>query len=97
VEGSNAARPQRLVVSPFVYQVSGRPEVVTNHEVNSTVWVPAAALRDPAHATIYQFERPDYRGSFPAVQYRGYTIWGLTYRVLSRFFALLDRPLPHPG
>jgi 8-oxo-dGTP pyrophosphatase MutT (NUDIX family) len=97
VVGSNALRPQRLVVSPFVYQVSERPRVVLNHEVSSTVWVPATALRDPAAATIYRYERSDYRGSFPAVEYRGYTIWGLTYRVLSRFFDLLERPLPHPG
>jgi 8-oxo-dGTP pyrophosphatase MutT (NUDIX family) len=96
-EGSRAARPARLVVAPFVYELAERPEILANREVQSTVWVPMTHLVDPSSAVHYRFERPEYSGTFPAVEYQGYTIWGLTYRILEGFFELLGRELARPG
>jgi 8-oxo-dGTP pyrophosphatase MutT (NUDIX family) len=96
VEGSNAARPGRLVIAPFVYEVRERPPLVQSHEVRSTVWIPVSGLLDPQVHTRYRFRRGDYEGEFPAIRYSGYTVWGLTYRVLRRLFEVLERPLPEP-
>jgi 8-oxo-dGTP pyrophosphatase MutT (NUDIX family) len=96
VEGSNAARPGRLVIATFVYEVAERPLLVQSHEVRSTIWVPAWELLDPRVHTRYRFRRGDYEGEFPAIHYSGYTVWGLTYRVLRRLFEVLERPLPEP-
>lgn len=94
--GSRAARPQPLVVSPFVYTIRERPELVTNYEVNSTVWVPITALLDPRHAHDYRYQRSEFGGSFPSIRYDGYTIWGMTYRILGSFFDLFGRSIPQP-
>ena len=95
-EGSRAARPQKLVVAPFVYEVESRPELQVSQEVQSAVWVPTDHLLQPESAVLYRFERPEFSGSFPAVRYRRYTIWGLTYRILEDFFALLGQRVPRP-
>ena len=93
-DGSRNARPRQLVVSPFVYRLDQRPPIATNHEVNSTVWVPVPTLLDPAASGPYRFEREAYGGTFPAIHHDGYTIWGLTYRILGNFFEVLGTSLP---
>ncbi len=80
-----------LVVSPFVYEVPERPRIVSNHEVQSTVWIPVSWILDPESAVEYRGERGPHGGSFPAFRYQGYTVWGLTYRILRSFFAVLER------
>lgn len=95
-EGSNAARPQRLVLSAFVYETVERPAIVANREVDSTVWIPVRAMLDPEHAVQYRFEREEYSGTFPGIAYGGYTVWGLTLRVLRHFFEVLGHTLPDP-
>ena len=83
-----------LVVAPYVYQVDERPETIANHEVNDTVWVPLSWILHPKSAVEYHFKREDYEDRVPAVQYRGFTIWGLTYRVLGNFLEILGLELP---
>jgi 8-oxo-dGTP pyrophosphatase MutT (NUDIX family) len=95
-EGSRASQQQKIVVAPFVYEIRCRPEITVSSEVQSAVWIPIAHLLDPRSARSYRFERSDFGGTFPAVEYRGYTVWGLTYRILQDFFALLGEELPHP-
>ena len=86
------ARP--IVVSPFVYRVAARPELATNHEVRGTVWVPMPVLVDPGAAVHYEFRRDIPEGRFPAFHYQGYTVWGLTYRVLGSFLRVLGSAYP---
>ena len=95
-EGSRAARPPRLVVAPYVFEVDERPEITINYEVQSTVWVPVPHLIDPASGVHYRFDVPEYSGTFPAIRFESYTIWGLTYRILEDFFALFDEKLARP-
>jgi 8-oxo-dGTP pyrophosphatase MutT (NUDIX family) len=97
VEGSRASRPQRVVVAPFVYALAEQIEVTPNHEVRSAVWVPVAAIADPGSGTLYRFEREGFTGTFPAIRYQGYTVWGLTYRILRQLFEQLGHPLLPPG
>ena len=87
--GSRNPRVPPLIVSPFVYRVAERPGVGANHEVKSTVWIPISRLLHPEAAIDYRFEREEFGGTFPAVEYGGYTVWGLTYRILGHFFRVL--------
>ncbi len=84
-------RAAPLVVSPFVYEVPERPRIVSNHEVQSTVWIPVSWILSPESAVEYPVERSPHGGTFPAFRYQGYTVWGLTYRILRSFFAVLER------
>jgi 8-oxo-dGTP pyrophosphatase MutT (NUDIX family) len=96
-EGRRASEQQRLVVAPFVYEVQSRPPISASSEVQSAVWIPTAHLLDPGSAHSYRFERSGFGGTFPAVEYQGYTVWGLTYRILQDFFALLGEEIPQPA
>ncbi len=92
--GTRNPRITPLVVAPYVFAVEERPIVVTNHEVNDTVWVPLPWILHPDSAVEYHFRHPEFEDRVPALRYRSFTIWGLTYRVLSNFVEVLDRSLP---
>lgn len=81
-------KEHRMAVSPFVFHMHHVPEVTPNKEVADTVWVPLEFMRYPANVSDYKFPLdPEGRG-FPAFVYENYTIWGLTYRVLTNFYRL---------
>jgi 8-oxo-dGTP pyrophosphatase MutT (NUDIX family) len=85
-----------MMLSPFVYYVGARsPPLVPNGEVASAYWVPLGHLWDTANTTHLQFERNGTRMIYPAIRYRDYVIWGLTFRLLTLFSDVLDAPLPH--
>ena len=81
-----AVRIPPLTIWPFVFRVRpGRTARVASHEVASVHWFPVEALEDPANQGSYPWK---YRGlvrHFPCVRVEGQVIWGLTYRVLTRF------------
>jgi 8-oxo-dGTP pyrophosphatase MutT (NUDIX family) len=89
--GSRNPRVPPLVVSPFVYEVRERPTLVPNVEVQSTVWIPVPWILHPDSGYDYRFERPEFSGTFPAIRYDRYTVWGLTYRILGSLFSVLGR------
>lgn len=92
--GSRDPRVPPIVVAAYVHEVTERPRIVANPEVNATVWVPLDWILGPESAVEYQFEREGELVSFPAFRYERYIVWGLTYRILSSFFSVLDRELP---
>jgi 8-oxo-dGTP pyrophosphatase MutT (NUDIX family) len=95
-EGRRQERPQPILVAPFVFEIQERPPLVLSEEVASTVWVPLERILSPDSAVLYSFRREAYGGTFPAVQYDRYTIWGMTYRILGSFVAVLGKALPDP-
>lgn len=85
-----------MVLSPFVYYLGSHPAALQpNGEVAAAYWVPLAHLWDSANSTHLELERHGAHLHFPAIRYRDYVIWGLTFRVLTMFSAVLDDPLPH--
>lgn len=79
------------VVSTFVYTIVDEPTLRPEPaEVASAVWVPVAHLLSPAARSTHRLGI----GRFPAVTYDGYTIWGLTYRILENFAATIGPGLP---
>lgn len=90
-----------LIVSPWVYELGDRPELTVNHEVNSAVWIPVEWILHPESSVDYEIrraaaerpgrERAGRAQKFPAIRYDRYTVWGLTYRILTNFFEVLGR------
>ena len=93
-ETGGRAPDRQLLVATFVYQLEERPKLKLNHEVSSTVWIPLPWILDPASAIRHRFEHDEFRGSFPALRYERYTVWGLTYRILGSFVKVMGRLLP---
>jgi len=89
-QASARGRPVSMTVSPFVYEVE--PEVQPSPdpvEVQGTVWVPLSYMQQDGSEKLAKITLPG--GSeveMPALIYRGYTIWGLTYRMLRGFLDL---------
>ena len=97
VHGTRGLNRLGLVVSPFVFEIDARPEPRHSEEVQDSVWIPLPHLLDPSSAVHYRFERHGELGTFPAIRYDRYTIWGLTYWILGRFSGLLGSEIAAPG
>ena len=81
-------RTSNALVATFVYTLADEPEIVVDpREVQGAVWVPLDHLRAASSATRY-FHRG--LGPFPAIRFERYTIWGLTHRIISGFFRVID-------
>jgi 8-oxo-dGTP pyrophosphatase MutT (NUDIX family) len=87
-------RPFTLWVTPFVYSCPERVEPALSAEVADVVWVPLSYLADAKNVQPYRAPTGPAELVSPSFQYRSYTIWGMTYRILASFFQLLDIPLP---
>ncbi len=85
-----------MTLSPFVYCLgSERAPLAPNGEVAAAYWVPLSHLWEANNGTYLELERGKTRMLYPAIRYRDYVIWGLTYRVLTLFSDVLGHPLPH--
>jgi len=88
-----------ILVSGFVYAVASRPCLCANHEIADSFWLPLDRLLDP---TRHRVEHFSYRGrmtSQPVVDLLGPgapLLWGITYRLLGNFFAILKLPFGPP-
>lgn len=78
-----------MVVSPYVFAAPAGAETSPNHEVERALWIPLPALLRPEARAEHTYA-PAGGGSipFPALSHLEYTIWGMTYRVLTQFCEL---------
>ncbi|OFV89081.1 MAG: hypothetical protein A3J75_08985 [Acidobacteria bacterium RBG_16_68_9] len=82
--------PIDLVISPIVWDLRAPVEPSPCcAEVEDTVWVPLSFLQRPTARGIYRCALDGIEQEYPAYCYRGYTVWGLTHRILSRFLELV--------
>jgi 8-oxo-dGTP pyrophosphatase MutT (NUDIX family) len=83
-------RPLDLVISPFVFRLRRPVSLSLNaREVRSAVWVPLSFFQTPAASGRYRRELEGIATEFPCYRYQGYTIWGLTHRILEGFFGIV--------
>lgn len=81
-----------VLVSCYVYACRTTPRLRPNHEIAETFWFPLDQLLNPQRHHLASLV---YRGktiSAPAVDLIGpdrTVLWGLTYRLISRFFAII--------
>lgn len=89
--------PTGGVLTPFVYYVGeALPPLRRNYEVDAVFWVPLDDLWDRRRATTIRWPYGGAHLDFPGIQWEDGVIWGLTYRILVSFAAVLRRPLPSP-
>ncbi len=84
----------RITVTPVVFAVASRFAVAPGPEVAETAWLPANQLFDPASRGVVVIDLPSGRREFEAISVAGFTIWGLTERVLAQIPPLLTQAGP---
>lgn len=65
-------------------------EIRRSREFQSHRWIPISALRDPAYRSELSHLSRGLKLMFPSIEYRGFTIWGLTHQVVSNFLDITD-------
>lgn len=85
-----------ICVTPFVAWMADHQEVRVNHELTGHLWVPTVALSDPGYRSTLVLETPAVR-EFPAIDFEGHVIWGLTFAILEDFLAALGAGVPGQG
>ena len=78
VRAIGRGRPLSMVISPFVFELQTVPDLRTNHEVETVVWVPVAFLADHANRETMPYRRYGLSLDLPCYRYHGHLIWGLT-------------------
>ena len=88
-----AVRIPPLTIWPFVFQVAaGTAARVASHEVAAVHWFPLRAMEDPANQGTHTWRYGGVVRHFPCVRMDGQVVWGLTYRVLTRFLEVVRDP-----
>ena len=79
-----------VTVWPFVFRVDASAAAVVNSaEVEAVHWFPVEALMAPENQSVFRLEHRGVQREFPSIQVEGRVIWGLTYRIVTRFLHLL--------
>lgn len=88
VHPSNRRLPS-IAVTPFVGWLESDAGIEPNFEIQDHVWIPVSTLRDPDHRSELRLRDRGEDRVFPTIEYRGYTIWGLTLRIVHGFLAVI--------
>lgn len=81
-----------LQVTPYVFGIHDDAQAhVASPEIDAVFWVSMDELRDPDNHRIVQIPLIGSVRDFPAFTVAGQTVWGMTYRVLTRFLGHYDR------
>ena len=90
-------RPSELSLASYVFYLGEALEQFQpNEEVAEAFWVPLRHLLDPRNAGHRPTSRNGVSYASPAVLYQGHCIWGLTYRVLTEFFEIMQLRIARP-
>src|SRR5215469_894494 len=78
-----------IIVAPFAGVIPATTALSPCFEEVAEIFeVPLGALRDPRYRGHYEWG--GNRSKFPAIQYGGQTIWGLTLRITDNLLAILN-------
>ncbi len=91
VRAIGRGRPLKMVITPFVFTLSSMPELVTNHEVETVVWVPVSFLTDHENRETMTYRREDLSYELPCYRYRDHLIWGLTLGMVDDLLSLTPK------
>ncbi len=90
IQAVGRGRVLPLIITPVACEIQAPITLALNHrEVQDAVWIPLAALTLPEVQGYMTYEMEGFSMRHPAYLYQGYTIWGLTYRILSNVLLLL--------
>lgn len=82
-------RPLNMVINPYVFAIERVPPLVTNHEVETVVWVPASFLADHRNRESMEYQRAGLSLALPCYRYQGHLIWGLTLGMVDELLSLV--------
>lgn len=95
VQAQARGRELSMVITPFLFVLDRvRPTTLDTREVADAIWVPLKVCHDDGHRGSTHISRDGYDAHFPAILYRGKTVWGLTYRILCAFLEALGEDGP---
>ncbi|MEK7487041.1 MAG: CoA pyrophosphatase [Planctomycetota bacterium] len=85
--------PIRLVIQPVVFFLQDLSFALNPNqdEVDQVVWIPLELLNSGTCNATHSFTRGKITLDLPCWRYQNYTIWGLSYRMLASFLALLKQ------
>jgi len=94
LQGRSRGKALDLVVSCFAYLLSGSVSISPNHEVNDFLWVPLTTLFDPDNRVVHH-SPTDQERRYPGIRVSQaeHIVWGLTYRFVQSFLAIVGRPI----
>jgi 8-oxo-dGTP pyrophosphatase MutT (NUDIX family) len=85
-----------VIVSCFVYAVTGEVDFVPSEEVDRAFWVPLSCLLDSSRHCRAEVQFRGAPSRHPAINIllpHEPVLWGITYRLTVQFLALLGHPL----
>lgn len=83
------AGPKGIEVTPFVFAASELPVVSTSAEAQAVFWLP---LQEVVSGRLDRtFTHVETSRSFPSWEYEGYTIWGMTMRIINDLIERIRR------
>ncbi len=78
-----------IAVAPFVAWHEDPGEILPNVEIQGHIWIPLDVLRDPRHRSELRVKVRGGARVVPTIEYRDYTIWGLTLSIVERFLQIM--------
>lgn len=82
-----------MTLAPFVfYAGTDMPPLATSDEVAESYWTPLADLWGDEYRSTLQVARAGTHVAYPSVRVGAHHLWGLTYRVLTDFGAVIGAP-----
>ncbi len=91
VKANPRGRNIDMIVTPFVYELKDLgASFDPNYEVADVLWGSLNDMHSGASYTMGEFMVQGERVEYPGYGVGGEIVWGLTYRMLDQFFALLD-------
>jgi 8-oxo-dGTP pyrophosphatase MutT (NUDIX family) len=84
----------RVMVRPYVFRLERRPDLVPNAEVAHASWVETATFLSEGVYSSWEVEALGRRMRRPGYRLSHGTVWGLTERILTPFFATLRGDSP---
>ena len=78
-----------IIVTPYVAIVRPDVSIETSDEVAAAFWVTLDALADPTSTIEAEVTARGNTWRVPSYQVGGYTVWGMTERILRNLLALL--------
>lgn len=97
VHASARGRIIPLAITPFIFLLTGGVDTRPNEEVEEIFWVPVTKMLDPKHGSTVPYTLAGQRYDLPCFRISGQVIWGLTYQMLMRLFAVLDWKVGRAG
>jgi len=86
-DATGRSTTKALPTRPFVFELTGAPQLAPNVEVHEIVWTPVLPLIRGEQQTTMNITYKGQPYALPGWDLGGRVVWGLTYRMLSTLFA----------